>query len=491
MSTVREDTIHGVKWTAIESFVNTVVGLALGIVLARLLTPTDYGIVGMTGIFISLSVLFIDCGFGIALIQKKNPTDADRSTVFFFNVGMAIFFYVVLFIAAPWIADFLNTPVLTGIIRVIGLSLVVGAAGGVQYNLLSKAIDFKSQSIISITGNVLQGIIGIIMAFNGYGPWAIVIPSLFSTAYGTVCVWIRSPWRPKLIFSKQSFKEMFSFGGNMTLNSLLDKIYGDGTGFLIGKFYTPKQLGYFSKGASTAATPTKFITAILGKVLFPIMSKIQDDEQYLIHVYSRYMQITSMVIFFGIMLLIALGRSFTVFLYSDKWLPSVIFMQILCLSYLTSHLTYVNESLLLARKRSDMYLKKEVVNKIIRFTTWIIGVSISVTAICWAAVIAEAFTLFVNTYVTGKVIDYGLRRQAADFLPYLLKAFIFCIPAFLISLLPLPSGVILFGGGIVSTSLYVAYLYKSGDKNFLDLMGLVPWHKFVPQAVISKFGKRQ
>jgi O-antigen/teichoic acid export membrane protein len=486
MSSVRQDIIHGVSWTAIESFANTGVGFILGIILARLLTPEDYGTVGMVGIFISISVIFIDGGFGQALIQKQHPTDEDRSTVFFFNVGVAIICYIILFFAAPWIASFLNTPVLTGILRVLGISLLVGSVGGVQYNLLSKAIDFRSQAIISISGSVLQGIIGVTMAYHGYGPWAIVIPSVFTTTYGVVGVWIVSKWRPKLVFSKKSFKEMFSFGGNLVVNSLLDTLLGNGTNLLIGKFYTPKQLGYYSKGQSTANTPASIINTILGKVMFPVFSKINDDETYLVHVYRRYLRITSMVIFFFVVMVAALGRPFTVFLYSSRWLPSVFFMQITCIAVMLGHVNGLNWALIRAHKRTDIALRKEVIIKTFKFVALAVAIPFGVVAICWSVVAGAVFSIIVNTIVTAKISPYSYKEQISDFVPYILKAVIVNIPAFFITYLPLPSIVILILGGLVSCSLYVLLLRMTHDENFSTLLGLIPWNKFLPETLSAR-----
>lgn len=478
MSSLKQDTIHGVKWTAINKFTNTFVSFIIGVILARLLSPADYGIVGMIAIFFAIAGIFIDSGFGQALIQKKDVTDADESTMFYFNVGVALVCYLILFVASPWIADFLHQPILKNIVRVAGLSMVIGAFGAVQYNMLSKSIDFKTPAIIGTSGNIISGIFGVFLAFKGFGPWTLVLQTLMGTVWNTVGVWIHSKWRPILTFSKASLKSLAAFGGNLTINSILDKIYEQGTGFLIGKFYAPSQLGYFSKGDGTANLPTSFLTGILNSVLFPVMSKIQDNDEELIHVYRRYMQITSMVIFFCCMLLIALAWPWIEFLYSSKWLPAVIFMQICTLKYMLYHVHLVNWELLLVKGRTDLCLKKEIVNKIIKFTCWIIAIPISVEAICWAGVISAVSDIFVNTYVTGKVIKYGFWKQTSDFVPYLLKGALFSLPAFAFHFTNLPPVLILLLGSLSSFVLYVLFLWKTHDENFLSLVSVIPWDKY-------------
>lgn len=480
MSSLKQDAVHGVKWSAVGKFANTFVSFALGIILARLLSPTDYGIVGMVAIFFAIAGIFIDSGFGTALVQKKDVTDEDMSTMFFFNVGMATLFFIILFFASPWIATFLDTPVLKNIIRVSAFSMVIGSMGSVQYNMLTRKIDFKTPAIISLTCNIVSGIVGVILAYKGFGPWTLVLQGLLSTVINVCLVWFQSKWRPKLVFSIKSFKEMASFGGNLTFNAILDKIYDEGTGFLIGKFYKPKQLGYYSKGAGTATLPSTFLSDVVSGVLFPVMSKIQDDEQELLRAYSKFMKIMSMVIFFGVSLMIALARPLTIFLYSDKWLPAVAFTQIFCLRHMLYHIHRVNWDLLLVKKRTDLCLKKELVNKIWDFGFLAIAVLFGTHAIAWSFVVASVFNVLVNTYVTGRVFPYGFRQQFADFMPYLLKAATACVPAYLLTFVDIFHPIVtLLLGTILSTTVYVSYLYFTEDENFLALVELTPMKKYI------------
>ena len=330
MSDIKSDTIHGVKWSAIGNFSNTIVSFLLGIVLARLLDPSDYGIVGMTAIFFAIAGIFVDGGLGAALIRKKDITDEDCSTIFYFNITVSIFVYGILFFLSPYIADVLKVPVLKEVIRLSGLNTIIGSFGSIHFSLLTKKVNFKTPAILSFCLNLLSGIIGVYLAYCGYGVWALVYPSVICCLIRTVAIWLISPWRPLLLFSIKSFKEMFTFSGNLVLNSLLDKLYNEGTSMVIGRFYTPKMLGYYAKGMSTAQLPSISLFNIVGGVTFPVLSKIQDDNDMLVHVYSRYIRILSMVIFFVMILLAAMARPYILLLYSAKWEAAVIFLQLFC-----------------------------------------------------------------------------------------------------------------------------------------------------------------
>lgn len=474
MASIKEATLHGIKWTALGNISNTIVGFILGIILARLLTPSDYGVVGMVAIFFSISGVFIDSGFTTALIQKKEVTEADKSTMFIFNVGMSVLFFVILFFAAPFISDFVRMPILKDILRIMATTIVIGAFANVQGSLLNRELNFRFLSIVSFSTYLSSGIIAVILAYKGWGPWSLVIQNVITRLVTTVIFWVHSKWKPKLIFSKKSFKSMFSFGSNLAINSLIDNIYDKGTGFLIGKFYSPAKLGYYTKGQGTASLPTDFITSIINKVFFPVMSKLQEDDDRLIHVYRKYMQILSLVIFFFMFMLIALGKPLIEFLYSSKWLPAVIFLQIWALSKMLSHVHSVNWDLLLVKSRTDLALKKEIVNKAIKFALIIAAIPISVEAICWAMVIGSVCDVFVNTFVTGKVISYGFLKQAHDFIPYLIKGAIFNIPAFTFTLTNWHPLIELIAGFITSTLLYITYLKITKDENYALIESLIP-----------------
>lgn len=479
MTDIKRDTLYGMKWSSIGSIANTAISFIMGIVLARLLDPSDFGILGMTAIFFSISYIFIDGGFGAALIRKRDLNDTDCSTVFYFGFVVSCFCYGLLFFAAPHIAYFLNQPILLDVIRVSGIPMVLGSLSSVHYSLMTKNVDFKHPALIKILANVLSGCLGIYMAYQGHGIWALIYQSLCSSVISVVSVWFVSTWRPKWTFSWESFKELFSFGGNLVLNSILDKLYSEGTSMLIGKFYSPKDLGFYSKGQGTAQMPSSFLANIIAGVTYPVLSKVQDNEETLIIVYRKYIKVMSMTIFFMILLLAAIARPLTILLYTEKWEPAILFVQLFCIRYLLYHIHSVNWNLILVKGRSDIAMKKELVNKTFNFTVLFISIPFGVVAICFAQIISTFFNLFVNTYVTGRVCGLGLRKQAADFIPYLFLSIITCLPAYLISMMPYSSIFTLLCGGMVSFILYFGYLWFKKDESLIALLRLSPVNKYV------------
>ena len=473
MSDIKSETIHGVKWSAISNFSNTIVSFLVGIVLARLLDPSDYGTVGMTAIFFAIAGIFVDGGFGAALIRKKDLTEEDCSTVFYFNIVASIIVYSLLFCASPYIADFLNAPVLREIIRISGLNMIIGSFGSIHFSLLTKKVNFKTPALLGLSLNMINAIIGIYMAYHGYGVWALVVPGVLVCVMRVIAIWMISPWRPKRVFSIKSFKEMFSFSSNLVVNAILDKFYNEGTQMVIGRFYTPQMLGYYSKGLSTAQLPSISLYNVVGGVTFPVLAKIQDDNNTLVYVYSRYIRILSMVIFFAMILLAALARPYTLLLYSEKWEAAVIFLQLFCFRYLLYHIHAINWNLLLVKGRSDIALKKEIINKTVKFTLLITSIPFGVVAICLAQICGSIFDLFVNTYYAGKVCNMGFRKQTSDFVPYLILAIFSCLPAFAITYLQINHLLTLIIGVLSAFFLYWGYLWLRKDENLKELVMLV------------------
>ena len=328
MGNLKEQTLSGVKWSAIGRFSTQGISFIIGLMLARMLSPTDYGLVGMLGIFFAIAQTFIDSGFGSALIRKKDCTDEDYSTAFYFNIAVGIACFLILYLFAPLIASFFDTPILKDIVRVLSINLFINSLTIVQGARLTAAIDFKSQAKVSLITTILSGGIGLAMAYNGFGVWSLVYQSVASTTIRAVLLWIITHWRPQKKFSLQSFRYLFGFGSKILASSLLHTIYVNLTTIIIGKFYSAKDLGYYSRGESLATLPSSNIMGILQSVTYPILSKIQDDDQRLIQVYRKYISMASMVIFFGMCLLAALAEPFIITLLTDKWANSIVFLQV-------------------------------------------------------------------------------------------------------------------------------------------------------------------
>lgn len=475
MGELKEKTLSGVKWNAIGRFSTQGISFIISILLARILTPSDYGVVGMIGIFMAIAQTFIDSGFGSALIRKKDCTDVDFSTAFYFNVVVGVVCYLILFFSAPLIADFFSTPILRDVVRVLSINLFLNSLSIVQTAKLTAAVDFKSQAKVSLVATIVSGCVGLAMAYSGFGVWSLVYQSVSSSLVRTILFWIITKWRPQLTFSKHSFRYLFGFGSKILSAGLLHTIYANLTTILIGKFYTPKDLGYYSRGESLATLPSSNLTGILQSVTYPILAKIQDDDIRLISVYRKYICITSMVIFFSMFLMAALSKPLILTLLTDKWQNSVIYLQIFCFAYMFDHINQLNLNILYVKGRSDLVLRLEVIKKTISISMIVAAIPFGVLAICIARALYTQIAVIINTYYTGKLFGLGYIAQVKDFIKYLLFSFIAVLPAFLLSYTSLSSIVILAIGGCSACVLYWRFLRK--DVNFKELIGLVARRK--------------
>lgn len=476
---VKKETIKSTKWSATGQYTNTLVGFLIGVVLARLLTPSDYGIVGMISIFFAIAGIITDSGFGLALIRKQDATDQDFSTVFYFNFAVSFLCYIILFICSPLIADFFSQPILKSLVRISALSLVIGSLGSIQYTILTKNLNFKRPAVISIVSNVLSGCIGIGYAYFGYGVWALVAQSLSKTIISVISVWFLTSWHPKLIFSLKSFRELFKVGSNLLVSRILASVYGHFIPLLIGKFYAPAALGYYSKGQRISLLPNTAIYGVVGSVTMPILSKIQDDDERLINVYNKYIKVFSLIIFFVMFLLAAMAKPLVILIYSEKWLPSAAYISVFCLGYMFSHISQLNLNLLMVKGRTDLNLKIEVWKKIIWTCGLLIALPISVMAVCVMTAILVQASLLINTYYTKKLMGFGYIEQWKVFLPYLIIAGLCSIPAFTITFINVHYIFQILIGVTLSSALYFGFLYIRKDENLIDLINITPLKKYI------------
>lgn len=477
---LRETTVNSVKWSAIGDYTNTIFSFFLGIVLARILSPSDYGTVGMIGIFFAVSGVFVDSGLGSALIRKKDADEKDFSTVFYFNLVVSCFCYFLLFLSSPWIASFFEMPILKDLVRVSGLTLIIGSLGSIHYTILTRNLDFKKPAIIRILANIISGILAIVLAYKGWGIWTLVFQSVSSSIISVICVLFITSWKPRLIFSRSSFHELFGFGSKILLNGLSSVIYTNIARLLIGKFYTPQALGLYTKGASVSSLPFKSFFGVIEKVTYPIMTKIQDDDTQLIRVYSKYIRTLSIPIIFFMALLFAIAKPLVIFLYTEKWIGAVIYIQIFCFYYMFAHISKVNISLLLVKGRSDLTLKIEIINRIMQICVLAIAIPFGPVVLCVLDVFAMQFKLVLNSYYTGKLFDYGYKEQVKDFIPYFIISLICCTPAFLLTFIEMPYLLCLISGSIISIVLYIGLLLIRKDNNLVDLIRLTPLKKYIP-----------
>lgn len=424
MSELKEKTVKGVMWNSIDRFSTQGIQFVFSILIARLLLPEDYGVVAMLNIFMSVSQKFIDSGFGTALIRKPNRTEIDFSTVFYFNIVASIFFYAALWIVSPYIAAFYNIPLLEDITKVVALNLVISSFAGIQSAKLTIDINFKARAIISVSSTVLTGAVGLWMAYNGYGVWALVIQSVFGSLFCTVMLWLFVRWVPRLAFSWKSFQEMFSFGSKLLVSGLLDTIYNNVYTLVIGKFFSSSALGVYSRADGLAQYPSSNITNVLQGVTFPVLCSIQNDLERLAGVYKRFLRLSAFIVFPLMVGLAAVADPLIRLVLTDKWEGAIYLLQILCFSMMWYPIHAINLNLLQVRGRSDFFLKVEVIKKIQGVVVLCVTLPLGIVAMCYGRIVGSLLSLIYNTYYTKKLIGYGYFAQMKDLLHILLHSLV-------------------------------------------------------------------
>ena len=471
MGELKDKAISGVKWNAIGRFSTQGVNFIIGLILARLLSPSDYGVVGMVGIFFAIAQTFIDSGFGSALIRKNDCTDTDYSTAFYFNVLVGLVCCILLFLASPFIANFFNTPILKDVVRVMSLNMLVGSFAIVHGTKLTYSIDFKSQAKVGLLTSILSGSVGIIMAYKGLGVWSLVFQNLIATIIRVTLLYIYTKWLPIWQFSKDSFHYLFSFGSKILTASLLHTIYSNMTTLIIGKTYTARDLGFYTRAQSLASFPSTNISGILQSVTFPVLSKIQDNDEHLIDSYRKLISMTSIVIFWGMCLLAALAKPLVVTLLTDKWLDAVIYLQIFCFGYMFDHICQLNLNILYVKGYSNLVLRLELIKKTISISMILVAIPIGPLAICVAGTLYTQIAVFINTYYTGKLFGLGYCKQMQDFFKYFACSFVSIVPTFIMTYSNISNKLQIFVGSLSSLCIYYILLKK--DAILAELLDLI------------------
>lgn len=469
MGSLKEKTVKGVFWSSVDRFSTQGIQFIFSILIARLLLPSDYGTVAMLNIFLAISQTFIDSGFGTALIRKIDRTEEDFSTVFYFNIAVALVFYGVLWLTAPYIADFYEIPLLKDITRVVALTLVFGSFSGIQSAKLSIAIDFRSRAIISITVTLVTGALGLWMAYSGYGVWALVMQSVVSSLLRTILLWAFVRWMPKLVFSWKSFKELFSFGSKLLASALLDTAYNNIYTLVIGKVFSSSALGVYSRADGLAQYPSSNITGVLQGVTFPVLSSIQNEPERLASAYKKFIRLSAFVVFPMMIGLSAVADPLIRLVLTDKWEGSIYLLQIICFAMMWYPVHAINLNLLQVEGRSDYFLKLEVIKKIQGVIVLCITIPLGLVAMCYGRVVSSVLCLVYNTYYTKKLIGYGFGSQMKDLLPVLLHALVMGLIVWLIVHF-LPSLWLKLMVGVVAGIVYYlagAYIMRFDELNEL------------------------
>lgn len=421
---LKSQTVKSFFWSAIERFSVQGIQFVLSIIIARLISPSDYGLIAMLNIFISLGQVFVDSGFSSALIQKKDRTDVDFSTVFYFNIAISILVYILLFISAPVISSFYSVPELEIITKWIGLGVIISAFSIVQRAELTIKLDFKTQAKTSLISVVVSGILGIYFAYSGFGAWALVIQNLSNNLLNTFFLWMFSSWKPKLIFSWRSFNVLFTFGSKLLFSALLHTLYINLYSLVIGKKYSTTDVGYYNRAYSIAQFPSVNIVGIISRVMYPIQCELQDEEEKLNSSFINYLRLSCFTIFPMMMLVSALSKPLVLFFLTDKWILAAELLSILSFAYMWYPVMVINNQMLNVKGRSDYFLKAEIIKKIVAVIILVITMPLGIHVLCWGVLLYNLFDVLIIIFFAKRVIRTSYIEQLGNILPFFLISLI-------------------------------------------------------------------
>lgn len=432
---LKQKTISGLSWSFAGNFAGQSISFLIGIILARLLSPREYGLIGMVTIFTILTQPFINSGFSQALIRKKSCTDIEFSTVFYFNLFTGIFFYCIIFLAAPYISTFFNEPELTKITRVIGLIIIIDAATIIQSTILTKDVNFKLQTQIGLGASVVSGILGIVLAFMGFGVWSLVYKTLAQQIIRSFLLWVNNRWRPKKVFSFHALTELFGFSSKLLASAILDKVYYNIYNLVIAKYFSAKELGLFTRAKMFKDLIAQNLSEMVGSVSFPVLASMQDEPQRLKDSYKRIFTSINFIVWIALFILAAIAESLIVTFIGEQWLDSVIYLQLLCfvgVFYPTHALT---RNILYVFGRSGLAFRLEVFTKILAIPAIFTGVFFGIKYMILAMIVGGLIEFMVKAYYSGEIVNYSILSQIKDLVPTFFLALLNGISLYLIGIL--------------------------------------------------------
>ena len=421
---LKQKTVSGVIWSSVERFSVAGLQFVIMIVMARMLTPEDYGLVAMLQIFIAVSQSLIDSGFSQALIRKLDRGQRDYSTVFYFNVVVGLVLYGVLFVAAPWIARFYEVPELVDITRVMAIGLALNSFTVVQRAILTIRIDFKTQAKATVTAAIVSGVVGIGMAYGGCGVWSIVAQQVSNLAVNALILWVVSRWRPSWCYSWTSFRELFGFGSKLMLSGLLDTLWRNVYLIVIGKVFSKADLGYYTRAQQFADFPSSMLTGVFQRVTYPVLCNLQEDNERLAVNYRRLLRVVAYIIFPLMVGLAAVSTPLVLVLLKEQWLFTADLLKVICVAAMFYPVHALNLNLLQVKGRSDLFLRLEVFKKLVGVGILLMTLPMGLMMMCVGQIFSSIICLAINTYYTGRLIRVGFVRQMADLSPTLLLTFV-------------------------------------------------------------------
>lgn len=444
---LKHKTIHGLFWSSIDIFATQGIQFIIGIILARILAPREFGLVGMLTIFIAVSQSFIDSGFSQALIRKNNCTQSDYSTVFYFNLAAGVLSYLLLFTFAEKISQFFDEPQLKLLIRVLGISLIISSFSLIQQTILTQNINFKLQTRISLISSISSGIVATWLALRGFGVWSLVIRTLTMQTIATILLWYWNSWKPMLLFSKKSFNNLFGFGSKLLLSGLLETIYNNIYLVIIGKYFMAVELGYFTRADQFKTIFSQNITTIVQRVSYPVLSSIQTESDQLLSSYKKLIRMTMFITFPLMFGLSAAALPLVVITVGEKWIPSVIYLQLLSFAGMFYPLHAINLNMLKVKGRSDLFLRLEVIKKLFAIPVIVLGILTNIKTMIVGIIVLNIISYYLNSYYSGRLIGYSFKQQLQDI-----------IPGFVLGLL---TGIVMYlAGKLISNNYFLDFIIQ-------------------------------
>lgn len=414
-SSLKTKTLSGMIWSFLQRFGTMTISFVSNIVLARLLTPDDYGTIGMLMIFIAVANTFVDSGFGSALIQKKEPTREDYSTIFWWNMFLSLVLYGVLYMSAPAVARFYDLPLLSQVLRVQGFVLILNALSIIQQNQLRKQLKFKRLASVTVASAVLSAVIAIVLAYLGWGVWALVAQQLMLSGFTAILLWVLNKWYPLLSFSKESFKQLFGFGGFMLLSSLINTIFNNINSLIIGKLFSASTMGYFSQAKKIEDATAMSVTSVVEQVTYPILSEHQNDKNKMRSILKRFNTCTFFIVTPMMLLICLFAEPIVVFLFTEKWLPAAPYLKILALHGIPMGLQGVNYNAIAAIGKSKTIFATTIIKRITTISLMLIGVYIAdVEGLLWGMVVSSSLIILYNMILVSKYLDYRVITQIKE-----------------------------------------------------------------------------
>lgn len=481
MDKVKAETINGTKWQLVQKCTMQPVQLIFSIILARLVSPEEFGILGLTAIFFGIAMQLQNCGFASTLIRDIHRTDRDINTVFWTNAALSLLLSGLLCLAAPWFADYFHQPALVWLTRASALMMFLNNLANIHHTLYQCERNFKIPAIISLIATFVPMPFTIWVAYLGWGCWALMTLTIINGCVSLVLYWIISPWKPRLIWDWGSFKRYFAFGSRLMLGSITLSILENFRTFLIGKMYNPATLGLFNRAFHLAYLPNQTLNSVLGSVTYSILSSVQEKEERFVQVYSTFMRVSSLGLCFCSILFIALAEPAIAVLYGEQWVSCAPYAQILTWTCITYHIAGLNERVLMVKGRADWHLRMAWLKQGSHFALMIPAAFVSITLLCYASLVIMPPCLYLHMLFTRRLTGMSIMRQMRDFVPYMLMCGLSCLPAYALTWTAIAPIWQLIGGTLSASCIYLLLLHFTQDTAYRKLLHTVRESPYYPK----------